>query len=278
MTFSYSAGTTTPTLAGLVEFNGIRINDGTFKSEHLGGLIDMPDVRGGVVPMQADHGGIDTLPLYAPRDISLDGWLLTAVYDDVYAGMDYLRGKFTLDVGSQTLVCQQRGWSTRRQVTARVAGRVQFIEPDVTRKKIGRRDFTIPMIAPDPLMYDADNLKTATMTIGGSSITVTNNGSAPAPFIARLTGPWTTSMTLTCSTSGKTLVYGNGVVAGAYVDVDTHRGAHTFTSNTGANQYFNRGTWTLFTIPVGTSTWQATATAGTSGASQVTLTWRDAWW
>src|SRR5689334_12625591 len=100
MSYSYSAGTTTPSLGGLVEFGGIRINDGTFKTHHLGGLIDTPPVRSGVSEFPADHGGSASTPYYSPRDILLEGWIYVPVVDDLSAAMDQLRGAFALGDGS----------------------------------------------------------------------------------------------------------------------------------------------------------------------------------
>ena len=56
MAYTYDAGTTSPTYAGLVEFGGIRVNDGCFKSEHLAGLQDGAPIRQSVALLPNDWG------------------------------------------------------------------------------------------------------------------------------------------------------------------------------------------------------------------------------
>lgn len=277
MTFSYDAGTSTPTLAGLVEFNGIRINDGTFRSDDLGGLLDTPDVRADVTLFASDNGGFNGPAFYAPRDIVLTGWAKTPVSDDIFAATDYLRGKFALGDGSlRTLVCKQRGWATKRQCDVRINGRLSFTEPEILNKKSSIRNFSIPLIAPDPLLYDV-TAKTATVPIDGTSVAVTNAGTVPTPFLVRFNGRWDTEVTLTCVETGEVIDYVNGAILGAWIEVDTHAGIRTVISNIGVNHYFNQGTWTLMTLPVGTSHLTAVATGATTGSPVATVTWRDAW-
>ena len=279
MSYSYDAGSTTPTYAGLVEFGGLRINDGTFKSEHLAGLQDGAPVRQGVTLLPVDNGGYPSSAYMNPRDISIDGWLKTASPDDVFAAMDALRAAFAVGDGSlSTLVVKQRGWATRRQLQARATGPVVFVEPDRIHKKVPTRDFTIPMVAPDPLLYDADNLRTIDVPMTGASTAVTNAGTAPVPFVARFTGPWTTQAVLTRASDGAVITYGASQGSSTYVDVTTTPGAISVVDNASANKYNNMGTWSLYLIPPGTTNFTATATGGTTGASKVTLTWRDAWY
>lgn len=275
--YTYDAGSTSPTLAGLAEHNGIRINDGTFKTSHLGGLVDTPPIRAQVTDLAGDHGGLDGLALYGPRDITLEGWLRTSVADDVFAATDHLRSVFTLRDGTLLpLAFRQRGWAQTRFVMARVAGPVTFTEPDVTRKKVGVRDFTVPLVAPDPLVYDWDTVKTADVPYSGSAVTLTNAGTVPAPFTVRFGGPFTGPVTLTCSTTGKVLTYVGNAIAGAFLDIETYPFT-TVTSDVGQNYYRWMGEQTLFAVPPGSSSWHVSGATGTSGASHVTVTWRDAW-
>lgn len=280
MSYTYDAGSTTATYAGLVEFGGIRINDGCFKSEHLAGLQDGAPVRQSVTPLPSDSGGYAGAAFLNPREIDISGWLRQASPDDVPGAMDALRAAFALGDGSlSTLVCKQRGWSTRRQLLARVSGPVVFTEPDVLRKKMPVRDFTVPLVAPDPLLYDADNLRTIDVPMTGAATAVTNNGTAPTPILARFVGPFTTQAVLTRASDSTVITYGATVAASHYVDVQANVVlVPSAVTDLGVNVYGNMGTWTLFTIPPGTTNFSATATSGTSGASKVTLTWRDAWY
>lgn len=280
MAYTYSAGSTTPTYAGLVEFGGIRINDGCFKSEHLAGVEDGAPVRQSVTPLPSDSGGYAGAAFLNPREIEIDGWIKQTLPDDIPGAKDALRAAFALGDGSlSTLVMNQRGWPTRRQCLARVAGPIVFPEPDRTHKKMPVRDFSVPLVAPDPLLYDADNLRTVDVPMTGAATAVTNAGNAPTYMVARLTGPFTGGATLTSAASGKQIAYSGAAGAGGYVDVQTNPVVGiSAVSNLGVNFYGSMATWTLFTIPPGTSNFSATAASGTTGASKVTLTWRDAWY
>lgn len=280
MAYTYSAGSTTPTYAGLVEFGGIRINDGSFKSEHLAGLEDGAPVRQSVSPLPSDSGGFAGVGFLNPRDIEIAGWVLQASPDDLPGAKDALRAAFAFGDGSlATLIVNQRGWATRRQCLARVTGGPVFTEPDVIRKKMPTRDFTIPMVAPDPFLYDADNLRTLDVPMTGVATAVTNAGTAPTYMLASFYGPWTTSATLTHVPTGKQIVNTSTAGVGARVDYQTNPVVGlSALSNGGVNNYSVTTAWTLYVIPPGISNFTATATGGTTGASKVTLTWRDAWY
>jgi hypothetical protein len=278
VSFSYSAGTSSATLAGLAEIGGIRINDGTFISEHLAGIIDSPPVRTSVSDFPSDHGGFVGATYYGPREIELAGRIRVTSADDVPSARDYLKAAFTLtspDI-SWALVVAMRGWATKRQCTVKLRGPITFEEPETVQRKVPYRDFTIPLIAADPYLYDADNLRSIDIPMTGAATPITNAGTAPAYMVARFTGPWTTSATLTHTASGQHIIYTGGAIGGAYIDHSTAP-TPTVISNALVNLYAQVTDWTLFTIPPGTSNFTATATAGTSGASKVTLIYRDAW-
>lgn len=279
MAYTYSAGTTTPNLAGLAEFNGVRINDGTFEMHRLGGVIDSAPVRDTVAPMPSDDGGYVGAIFTDPLQISLEGKILVADYTQVGPALDQLRGAFTAKAGLQTLKLNYPGWATARQVQAFVAGAIAVDEPPDLEKLVPDRNFVIPMIAPDPLLYDADNLRTIDVPMTGAATAVTNAGTAPTFMVARFTGPFSTSATLTRASDGASIVYSNSAGAGGYIDVQTNPvvGVSAVT-NLGVNVYFSVTAWTLYTIPPGTTNFSATAASGTTGASKVTLTWRDAWY
>lgn len=291
MTWTYTAGSATPSYAGLVDLAGVRINDrsGSFISQALTGLTDTPPIVGGVSQLPYDHGGIASKMRYGPRTIQIDGWSqVTGDVTGVLTAMDYLRNQLILTLGegqTATLISNRLGWATRRQCDVRLAGEIVFPEPDVEMKKVATRVFSIPLVAPDPLLYDADHLRTQDLPLDGTPVAITNAGNAPAPFTVRFTGPWTSVVSLETPSVlvdgfGAELVYSQGAVAGAYIDVSTYPQSHddgrTVVSNTGDSHYFNLGDMTLTTIPPGTTNFVAVA-SGTSGASKATITWRDAW-
>lgn len=280
MTWTYNAGTTTPTYAGLLELNGIRFNDGSFKTQHLSGIIDTPPVRTVISDLPSDNGGYLGRSYYGPRDASIDGWILATTVEDVLEAREYLKKALAMVDGTalSVAVFNMPRWATRRQCNVRVAGPIVFEEPEITRKKLGRRDFTIPLIAPDPLLYDADNLRSTDLGMGAGNVTLTGAGSMPTPFKARFTGPWATSATLTRTTDGATVTLTMSLSAGQYVDVDFTDVTHpTAVQSTGANVFGNVSATGFRKLGVGSNVWNASAASGTSGASKVTVTWRDAW-
>lgn len=268
MAYSYDAGTTTPNLGGLAEFNGVRINDGTFEMHRLGGIIDSAPVRSTVTPLPSDDGGFVGALFNDPLVIGLEGKLWVADYTQVGPALDQLRGAYSAKVGLQTLTLNYPGWSTARQVQAFVAGQVTVDEPPDLEKLVPDRNFVIPMVAPDPLLY---NVSTTTTTIT-TGTTVTNNGTAPTPFVVRFTGA-ATNPSLT--TSAGTIAMTYTVASGHYAEVNTNAAASSGISaltDTGTNVYGNVTTFTVYRIPAGNSSWTYT------GGGTCTVTFRDAWY
>ena len=266
MPYSYNAGTTTPNLAGLVEFNGIRINDGTFELHHLGGLIDSPPLRLPLSSLPSDHGGFLGNRLYDPLAINIEGKLLVADYTQIGPALDQLRGAFNLDAGMQTLTVNYPGWANARQVTAGVAGPIVVDEPADMEKLVADRTFVIPMTAIDPRLY---NVNSTTTTIA-TGTTVTNYGNASTPFVVQFTGA-ATNPSLTTSAGAISMTY--SVASGHNVQINTNPATSTGISalDGTTNVYGSVTTFTVYTIPPGTSTWSYT------GGGTCTVTFRDAW-
>lgn len=280
MVWSYNAGTTTPNLAGLVEFNGVRLNDGSYTLTSLGGLDSSPGVRGTAAPLPSDDGGTPLTPFYDPREFTLEGYLEVTTLSDIWAAKDYLRGAFNLNnTGLQTLVFNTSGWTARRQVSARIAGPVQFDEPTMLEKLDLRRDFQIPMVAPDPRAYNADTLQS--VTVGTTATALTNNGNIPTFFTVAFaggTGGWSNPSLIRDSDSAKIEFNTFSIAAGATWTVTTNpsaAGGITVTDNTGGNHYGNLTAFTARTIAVGSGNWHVGGTPG-AGAT-CTVTFRDAW-
>lgn len=267
MPYTYSAGTTTPNLAGLVEFNGVRINDGTFELHHLGGLLDSAPVRLPLSSLPSDNGGFLGTRFYDPLAISLEGKLLVADYTQIGPALDQLRGAFNIYAGMQTLTVNYPGWASARQVTAGVSGQITVDEPAGLEKLVPERSFLIPMTAPDPLLYNV----TSTTTTITTSTTVTNNGNTPTPFVVRFTGA-ATNPSLT--TSAGTIAMTYTVASAHYAEINTNTaaaGGVSALTDAAVNVYGNITTFTVFAIPPGTSSWTYT------GGGTCTMTFRDAW-
>lgn len=281
MSYTYNAGGTTPTYAGLVEFNGLRINDGTFKSQSVPLIVSTAPVRDSVSASAGDTGGFASDPYYDPWPFEIEGWLWVPTGpDDVQAAIDNLKAAFNLNAGLQQMTVNARGWSAKRYITCRVAGAVVITEPDLSSKKVPRRDFAIPMVAPDPRLYNADATFSVNISPGGTA-SVTNAGTAPAPFTARFVGPLTNpyidgpgrllfNRIRLNQPDGTDYVIGSG----HYVDVTTNtaQGGVTAVTDTGVDVYAKVANFSARTIGPGTETWSATADAGTG---HVTITLRD---
>ena len=266
MPYSYSAGTTTPNLGGLAEFNGVRINDGTFEMHHLGGVLDSAPVRTASSSLPSDDGGFVGLRFYDPATIGLEGKLIVADYTQIGPALDQLRGAFNLNAGLQTLTLNYPGWASARQMTAFVSGQVTVNEPPDLEKLVPEREFVIPLTAPDPRLYNV-NSTTTTITTG---TTVTNNGTYPTPFVVQFTGA-ATNPSLTTAAGAISMTY--SVASGHNVQVNTNPATTTGISalDGTTNVYGNVTTFTVYTIPPGTSTWSYT------GGGSCTVTFRDAW-
>ena len=279
MTWSYNAGTTIPNLGGLAEFNGVRLNDGSFELHHLGGIIDSAPLRVPVSSLPADSGGFLGPLLYDPLIIALEAKLIVADYTQVGPALDYLRGAFNAAAGQQTLTVNYPGWSAARQVTAAMDGQIVVDEPTDLEKLLPERTFVIPMVAPDPLLYSTTQ-QVVTIATGGSGTltTLTNNGTAPTPFVVKFTGPWTNPILVRNSDSAS-IGFTATPASGHYYQVSTNPATSTGVSavdDTGANVYGSLVTFTVTTIPPGTSQWWVGGTP--TGGAACTMTFRDAWY
>lgn len=276
MTYVYDAGTTDPNLAGLVEFGGVRINDGTFVAERLGGLIDSPPVRAGVSELPGDHGGYAGTPLYLPAEIAIEGFLSVPTLPDVWAAQEQLRGAFNLaDPSLRLLVFATSGWSCRRQMLARVADKVVFNEPGSLLKQVPERDFLIPLVAPDPLQYDADLLRSVTLAYNGAAVLLPNAGTFPTYFTARFSGTVTDPALLDDADNSQQIQIIKNLTT--YIDVQTSPVVgRSAISSTGGDHYGDIAAFTLGIIPPGGRLVRATGSSVGVGAN-VTITYRDAY-
>lgn len=289
MAFTYRAGATlaSPNLAGGCEIGSIRINgvtdgtyDGTFELHRLGGVLDgSPDLRDAISLLPSDDGGFAGLPFYNPRDITLEGLLSVPVLSDVWGAIDLLKSTFNVagipgqPVPLQQLTVNTTGWANKRFLMVRPSGILQIVEPDGLAKSTPDRLFSVPLVAPDPLMYNADTLQAVTVT----STNLTNNGNAPTPFVVRFNGPLTNPNLSGPGLTGRTIVYTGTIASGHYVEVGTNpagdgTGLYAV-DNTGADVTPNVTAFTARVIPPGTSAW------GTSGgAGAIVVSFRDAWY
>lgn len=275
MTFTYDAGTSTPNLAGLVEVGTIRINDGTF---HLlaatGLLLGSASVRDGVTPSGSMDGGYPGVPRYNPRAILLEGQIRVPTVPDLWGAIDLLNQAFNLETTApRTLTVNTTGWAGTRQIAVVPSdASVQVISPaDFDGHHIGIREFSVNLVAPDPRLYDT-SLQTVTVTTG---TTLTNAGTASAPFIARFEGPQTGPITLT-DPDGNSIQVGT-VASGDWIEVNTRdaaTGTLTAVDSTGASAIEQVTISTSSVVRPGATSWSRTHGGG-AGATKVKF--RSAW-
>lgn len=280
----YDAGTTTPNLAGLVEIpaftidgDPFRLNDGTFELHGAPGLLwGSPGMGVGVSALSNDHGGYAGLPLYGPREFSLVGEIAVAALADLWDAIDLLFEAFNLaDTSLKTLTLNTSGWAATRQVDARLAGDIRIVEPsDKNGHLARRRQFMVPMIAPDPRIYST-TLQTVTVD---ASEALTNAGNFPTPFRVRFNGSQTNPK-VDGPGGGTTnrIRYGAVVTSGHWVEYQSNRNAAGGVSaldDAGANAWPDISNRTASVIAPGTSTWSASNDAG---AGTTVMYFRDAW-
>lgn len=286
MTYSRVAGTTNPTIAGYASFGSLPINDGTFKSSFLEMIEGSPDIVTDIVELPNDDGGFDGYPLYGPWKFSIEGWIYVPVIDDIQAAINDLRSVFNLYTGLGLLTFKSRGFSGTRQMTVRLADKIVITDPGLGRRKVRRRDFTLPLVAPDPRAYNADSEHSVDFA-SGATHDLTNNGNYPTPFTVQFVGPLTNPQLDGPGPAGSNrirLYNSDGtdyvIASGHSVTVQTNPAAAngvTVLDETGASVYEHVDTRTAALIMPGTSSWTLTTTGGGADTGHATVKDRDAW-
>jgi hypothetical protein len=296
VSFTYRAGAalTSPNLAGGVEIGSIRINgvsdgtyDGTFELHRLGGVLDgSPDLRNAVGQLPSDDGGFAGLAFYNPRDVVLEGLLQVPTLSDVWGAVDLLKSTFNVvslpgfSAPLLTLKVTTTGWSDPRFLQVRMAGPLSVIEPDGLTKLVPERLFSVPLVAPDPLLYkgsgpsDGTTLQSVTVT----TTNLTNNGNANTPFVVRFNGARTNPQLIGPGLTGKKITYTGVIASGHWVEVGTNpagdgTGLYAV-DDTGADVTANLSDFTARVIPPGTTSWGTTSSAG---SGNIVVSFRDAW-
>lgn len=286
MSYVYDAGVTTPGYAGLLEITSvIRLNSslvtgtepagGTFKLEQ-NPFLSSPPVRLAVSSLPSDSGGAASPPFYDPYPFTIGGWLwVPSGPDDVAGAEEQLRAAFAAGNGPLLLTGNMRGWATKRQITAQTNGQITFT-PRHGTLRIPTRDFSIPMIALDPLAYDADNLRTQTLPATGAFTNVVSNGTVNTPFSVTITGPITNPV-LTRQNDAKTIALSGTIASGHSITITTNPVTGiSAVDDLGANVYGKVSAFAATWLMPGTRAWTLTGTS-TSGATAAVISWRDAW-
>jgi hypothetical protein len=283
VTYTRDNGSTTPTLNGFCAFNGLQINDGTFKSSNLGMITGSPPIRAAASSLPSDDGGLDGVPLYDQWEFDLEGELFVDSADYVQSAIDDLRRTFNLAVGLNTMTFKSRGFTGTRRMSVRLNGQIVTNDPGKGRRKTRTRTFTIPLLAVDPRAYDDATLRTVVFNPGDTK-TLTNDGNYPSPFIAEFDGTVTNPQFDGPGTAGfnrlRMLNFDGSdytITSPHFVRISTYPSTPTGITaldDAGVSVYGKVANRSAGTISPGTSSWTYTAT---SGAGQLVLTYRDAW-
>lgn len=264
MTWTYDPGTSTPGGLALVETSALRINDGSFVLSAIGGLSDTPDVRASLAESAEGHGGYLSSSFYRPRQITVEGYVLTDSLADLWVAIDYLKGAFNLanPRGSTRLFVKSLGWSERRFCDVRVAGPLVIAEPGRgSEQRQPYRDFQIPLVAPNPRLYGETVYDTVNHAFSNVQYQMVNEGSMPSPGQWIVDGP-ATNPSLIDDANARAIRYQGTVPSGSTLIVDLLY--RTATLN-GGNVYANLGQFDDVSVAAGGQTLRSTVTSGTGG-------------
>lgn len=251
---------------GLVEYGGVRIHDGSFVLEAVGGLTDTPETRQTLTDRAQDHGGFISGSFYSPRIVTVEGYTQTEYLDQLWPAMDLLRQAFGLP-GAQILREAQflmPGWTTRRRLLVRPYGPLAVEQLGGSDARKPFRRWQAAIVAPYPLIEGIAE-KVVEGLLGGS-MTPTNDGNYPAHLRWEVDGPATNPRLLQ---SGREIHYTGSLIAGQTLVVDTLN--RTALIN-GGNVYRNVTRFDDVTIRYGTTTYTTTG-----GTSPTRLKFRDTW-
>ncbi len=132
----------------------------------------------------------------------------------------------------------------------------------------------VALVCADARIY-SNTISTSTINPGAGYSTLANNGDYNTPPSLKINGPGTNP---TVTMNGFPLVFQNTVLsAGEFITIDLLQ--RTVTKSDGTNLYgrinFGASTWSL--MGVGNNQVKIDWVSGSTGASTLVVTWRDAW-
>lgn len=284
MPFVYDAGTSNPGGVGLIEYGGVRVNNGSYILTALGGLVDTPAIRTTSTPSGEGHGAYLSNPFYDAREITVEGFVLVERLDELWPACDKLKGAFNLATTAlRTLWVNQIGWAERRFVSARPSGPLVFADPGVGAQRQPRREFQIPLVAPDPRIYGETLWGAGTYPdprqddhtfTGLTTYAHPNVGTFPAPITWIVNGP-VTDPALVNNDNGRYIQYRGAVGSTQQLVVSSL--ARTATLD-GANVYYNIERFDDMSLAPGANNLRrGSAATGFTSAARWVVQYRDAW-
>lgn len=270
MSFSYSAGSATPGFGGLAELPSLRICQGTFRPLSIPPLYQSMPLRTKSTPVPRGGSFADP-PLPDEWPFEIEGFFDVTDPNDVQAAITYLLAHVNAYQGFMVLTLNALGWSATQQMTVQINGQAAAQDVEMERKKLTRRGFVIPLLAPDPRRYST----TQTTTVIGTGTNVTNAGTTPAPFTVRFHAPQT-DPELNGPGSGNIIQF-TGAIPGSYVDVTTvdgSTGTMTAVDDSGNDVFASVSADSANYVNPGTSAWTASRASGAGATEMLT---RDAY-
>lgn len=267
----------------------IELNDnasGLYLEEISG--FDSPSIRTNVEDLPESDGAVAGDFFFGQRPVTLRGRIHGTTASARNAAMVNLQ-RALRGLRDDVTVKSQSSGLPAMQVSARIVD-LKFGGGYV-------KTFQVSMICADPLIYSqTENAETATgaATVPGAAfpwafpvdfgggigatliVSATNAGNFDAPCVIRVWGPITDPQVTNDSVDESIYVDNLVLVAGEYIDIDT--GARTVVKSDGVSYYdrvrFPGSDW--FRLQPGANTIQLWG-SGSSGGTEIDVTWRDAW-
>lgn len=235
--------------------------------------MDSPAVRYSPVDLPMADGALPTDGYYGARTITIDGM----IWPDPPVLVNHREEKLRRATNALRADCELRWWPVG-QTPLRVLTR----RSDGPRINQGRpRSFTVSLVATDPLIYSQDARSHTTPYSRDTLCRVScgNEGTARAPWVARIQGPIANPV-LRNETTGQEirLTASGGLTLPSTDYVELNSRAHTVEINGGTNAYnklaFTTSAW--FDLAPGTNEIRVSGT-GQNANTALTVDYRAAW-
>jgi hypothetical protein len=276
-----------------MSYAGLVVGDGTaYELAEIDGLGDMPELRTSDRTRLRRHGELPGDDFLAGRSLVLTLEVFGADDPSFQAAVDALKAAFAPGNPEAALVLLVPGIAGGGQRRLNVRPRKLDLPVDVDRFFYRQPIAQVQLDATDPRIYDDTqqsvvtplaatptghtwnntwNLSWGTAGVSGS-IFATNTGTFPTPPTFRIDGP-VTNPSIENTTYGFTLAFNITLGSGEFLDVDSD--ARTVLLGGASSRYstLTRADW--FDLAPGVTEIKFRGT--TTGAPQLTATWRSAW-
>ncbi len=255
-----------------------RYNSFTFGGSQPVGVLsvqgfDPPDIREDVVMRSGRHGAYTYASLYDPRRVLMQLDLTAIDASAQEALIQEVAAAFAPQASDQGLEIKRPGM-TQKRLWCRPS-RIAY--PHSVDTQLGyMRDVQLELLAGDPFFYE-DTLSQVLNTAPGATFVANNPGTHPTvPELVRFTGPGTTFTFKNNAVAADKLQINTTLTGGQEINIDYR--LRTIFKSTGENLYGSLSAdsrW--WEMAPGNTTVAFTVGSGSSGATEMDLTWRGAW-